>query len=125
MDVQRSEKTDESALGRFLGELVLYPIGFLNQDITWRIINDKSVSAKLTQNGTSTEGVFHFDDKGLIDHFVARRYRNESLETFTGKLEIYQEKSGHLIPTRLRAIRNLKEGDFEYFNCDIVDYRIE
>ncbi|WP_350285354.1 DUF6544 family protein [uncultured Croceitalea sp.] len=125
MVVQQTSKTDESALVRCLGELLLYPIGFLNKDISWQSIDDKSVHAKLTQNGISAEGVFHFNNKGLIDHFVAKRYRDESLESFTGKLENYQEKSGLLIPTKLRAIWNLKEGDFEYFNCDIVDYRIE
>lgn len=123
--VKQNLKTNESSLGRCLGELPLYPIGFLNKSIQWQIIDSNSVLAKIFQKNTSTEGKFHFNENGLIDRFETKRYRDEDLEGFTGKMENYQMKEGFLIPTKLRAIWNLKEGDFEYFNCDIIDYRIE
>ncbi|PWL37630.1 hypothetical protein DKG77_15130 [Flagellimonas aquimarina] len=123
--VHQSKETNESALGRCLGELTLYPIGFLNNDITWKYIDENSIKATITVGGTTTEGVFYFDKNGLIDRFESKRYRDETLEDFTGKVENYQTKCGLHIPTKMKAIWNLKNGDFEYFNCNIIDYRIE
>nr|WP_298995418.1 DUF6544 family protein [uncultured Allomuricauda sp.] len=120
-----SAKTHQSALARCLGELALYPICFLNEKINWEILDDKSVKAKIVQNHTSAEGVFYFNDKGLIDHFVTHRYRGDSLEEFTGRFNAYEKKDGLLVPTELSATWNLAEGDFEYFNCKITDYKTE
>ncbi|MEM8848108.1 MAG: DUF6544 family protein [Bacteroidota bacterium] len=122
---EQTIKTNQSALARCLGELALYPIGFLNENIDWEILDDKSVKAKIVQNGTSAEGIFYFNDKGLIDRFVTHRYRGDSLEEFTGRVNAYEQKDGLLVPTELSATWNLVEGDFEYFNCKITDYKIE
>ncbi|WP_435625270.1 DUF6544 family protein [Flagellimonas sp.] len=122
---EHSPKTHQSALGRCLGELVLYPVGFLNKDISWEIIDETSVKATIVQNHTSIEGVFYFDENGLINRFVTSRYRGDSIEKFTGKIMGYEQKAGLLVPTELNATWNLKEGDFEYFNCKIIHYKVE
>nr|WP_298927457.1 DUF6544 family protein [uncultured Allomuricauda sp.] len=123
--VHQSKETDESALGRCLGELVFYPVGFLNNTIEWKEIDKNLVKATIIVGSTATNGIFHFDENGLIDRFESKRYKAETLEDFTGKIENYQTKCGLSIPTKMKAIWNLKNGDFEYFNCDIIDYRIE
>ncbi|UII79969.1 DUF6544 family protein [Flagellimonas sp. CMM7] len=123
--VNQSTETDESALGRCLGELAFYPVGFLNNTIVWKDIDENLVKATIIVGDTTTEGFFHFDENGLIDRFESKRYKDETLENFTGKVENYQIICGLYIPTKIKAIWNLKSGDFEYFNCDIVDYRIE
>lgn len=118
-------KTDESALTRCLGELIFYPVGFLSEDISWEVINENSIRAKVSINGANTEGIFYFIPDGLISHFEAKRYMNESLEDFTGIAENYKTMDGLLIPTTMRAIWNLKEVDFEYFQSTITDYKLE
>lgn len=123
--VHQSIETNESALGRCLGELTFYPVGFLNNAIVWKDLGKDFVKATITVGGTTTHGIFHFDENGLIDRFESKRYKDETLEDFTGKVENYQIKCGLYIPTKMKAIWNLKDVDFEYFNCDIIDYRIE
>lgn len=120
-----NQKTDESALARCVGELVCYPVGFLSKNIAWETINERRVKALVQFNGTCTEGIFHFNEQGLITHFQTQRYKDESLEKFTGIVENYKEMKGLLIPSRLRAIWNLEEGDFEYFNATLTAFNLE
>ena len=120
-----SNKINESALGRCLAELPLYPVAFLNKNISWSIVDDHSVKATITIEGTTVEGVFYFDHSGLIQRFESYRYRGENLERFTGEMTEYKTLAGLYVPTKLRAIWNLKEGDFDYFKCEIVDYQID
>ena len=76
-------------------------------------------------NGLQTEGIFHFNQDHLPYRFEAKRYLDESLEDFTGIAEDYKTMDGLLIPTKMKAIWNLKGGDFEYFNSTITNYHIE
>ncbi|NJB72195.1 hypothetical protein GGR42_002686 [Saonia flava] len=118
-------KTDVSALGRYLGELIFYPIGFLSKNIKWEEMDENSVKAHISINNISTEGIFHFNEEGLIVSYEAQRYRDENLEYFTGIAENYKIMDELYIPSSMRAIWNLKEGDFEYFNCDVYSYKID
>lgn len=118
-------KTNQSALGRCLGELVFFPIAFLSEDISWEPINGQSVMATLTIGGESAKGIFYFDKEGLIERFETLRYRDENLERFTGKALDYTIFGDLLIPTKMIAIWNLPEGDLEYFKATISDYKIE
>ena len=122
--LEHSLKTNKSALHRCLSELPLYPVGFLNEDISLEVLGDNSLKVGLTVNETHAEGIFYFNEDGLIDRFEAKRYCGDALEDFIGKMEEYKSILGLLVPTRLRAIWKLKEGDFEYFKCEITSYQI-
>lgn len=126
-DIAKSNghKTDESALARCLGELLFYPVGFLSDAITWEDLKNGSLKATARAGETEVEGFFFFNEDGLLYRFEAKRYRDETLENFTGIAEDYQMKNGLFIPTKMRAIWNLMEGDFEYFNCTITAYNID
>ncbi|MFS4467889.1 DUF6544 family protein [Maribacter sp. 2210JD10-5] len=127
MTIARSigKKTDESALSRCLGELLVYPVGLLSNNISWEVLPDGSLKAVTHVNKTKVEGIFYFNDEGLPNRFRTKRYMGESLESFTGMAEEYRWMAGMLIPSKMKAIWNLKEGDFEYFNCTITDYKID
>ena len=118
-------KTDKSALSRCLGELLFYPIGFLSDAITWEELGDGSLKATVLVNKTKAEGIFFFNDEGLLYRFESKRYMGDSLEDFTGIAEDYQTLSGLFIPSKMKAIWNLKDGDFEYFNATIKEYKID
>lgn len=126
-DIAKSDgrKTNESALARCLGELLFYPVGFLSDAISWEVLENGSLRAMAQVGDTKVKGIFIFNENGLLSQFEAKRYMNESLEDFTGIAEDYQMKQGLFIPTKMKAIWNLKEGDFEYFNCTITDYKID
>ncbi len=117
-------KTDQSALSRCLGELLCYPVGFLSADISWEAIDDKSVKAIIHTQDTQAEGIFYFKPDGFLSHFKTKRYKDESLEEFTGIAENYKTMGGLLIPTKMRGIWNLEAVDFEYFNSELTSYTI-
>lgn len=119
------KKTDESALARCLGELLFYPIGFLSDAITWEVMLNGSLKAKVQVNETKAEGIFYFNEEGLLYRFESKRYMGETSEKFTGIAEDYKQMDKLFIPSKMRAIWNLKNGDFEYFNCTLTDYRID
>lgn len=118
-------KTDESALARCLAELIFYPVAFLTTHISWKVLDKNLLKASLRLNNIQTEGIFHFDEEGLVERFEAKRYMDETLTDFTGIVDDYKIMDGLFIPTSMKAIWHLKEGDFEYFNSTITDYHIE
>ncbi len=122
---KQSHKIHESALNRCLAELPLYPIAFLNKAITWKVLNENSLKANLIVDNTKAKGVFYFNENGLIERFESERYRGEVLDEFVGKFGDYEVLSDLYVPTKMKALWKLKEGDFEYFNCEIMDYRID
>ncbi|WP_299441452.1 DUF6544 family protein [uncultured Aquimarina sp.] len=117
-------EADQSSLGRYLGELIWFPIGFLDPDIFWEIIDAKSVKVIMVKGDLTLDGVFFFNKNGLIDRFETKRYRNFTLENFIGEIGTYKNYDGLLIPDSMTAIWNLKERKFEYFKATIVDYKI-
>ena len=119
------KKTDESALARSLGELLFYPVGFLSETISWEVMPEGSLKAKVLVNQTTAEGIFYFNAEGLLYRFESKRYMGETLENFTGIAEDYKQMGELFIPSKMRAIWNLKKGDFEYFNSTITDYKID
>ncbi|MEM7380838.1 MAG: DUF6544 family protein [Bacteroidota bacterium] len=125
LEVFSGPETDQSALARCLGEYIFYPVGFLNKAISWQEIDEHQLKVKMTYKNTTVEGVFRFDEHGLLQRFRTQRYKGDKLTDFTGLAEDYKLIQGYYVPTRMRAIWNLAEGDFEYFNCNITDYRIE
>ena len=101
--------------------------GLLDKRITWSERDTHSLNATLTVNDLSVNGVFYFDDKGLINRFETKRYFESNgkytLEDWSAILDSYSTFDGILLPSKGRVIWNLKEGDFEYFNFEVVDYK--
>ncbi|PKV48352.1 hypothetical protein ATE84_0350 [Aquimarina sp. MAR_2010_214] len=118
------QKVDQSSLGRCLGELIWFPIGFLDPDISWEPIDDRTVKATITKKNNTLDGFFIFDQNGMIDHFKTKRYRDTELENFIGEVGKYQDRNELLIPDTMTAAWNLKKGKLNYFKASIVDYKL-
>lgn len=118
-------KINQSALTRNLGELIFYPIAFLSKDISWETQQNGVLKAKVTVGQTFAEGLFYFNEEGLLSKFEAMRYKEETLEKFTGIVSKYKKMEGLLIPSEIKAIWNLKDGDFEFFKGTITNYYID
>lgn len=122
---EHTEKTNKSALVRCLAELPLYPVAFLNKGISWEVLSENALKATVIVDHTKAAGVFFFNAHGLIERFEAERYRGDDLEKFVGKLEEYKTLSGLFVPTKMKALWKLKEGDFDYFEAEVMQYRID
>ena len=78
-------KVDQGEILRWLGEApwyptVLWPLEWLK----WKSINGISAKAILSGEGVTLDGVFHFNEKGQIIRFTAKRYKEDALENWTG-----------------------------------------
>ena len=124
MAVFSTSETNQSALGRYFGELLWFPMGFLDSDISWEGVDESTVRGIISKDGLSFEGYFHFSPDGLIHSFTGQRYRDTTLEDFTGKAEEYTLMNGLLIPKTIKAIWELEGGSLEYFSAEIGDYGI-
>ncbi len=118
------QKVDQSSLGRYLGELIWFPIGFLNPDISWEAIDYRTIKATVINDNYTVEGFFIFNQDGMIDHFKTKRYRDTGLEDFIGEVGEYQDYNGLLIPNTMTAIWDLKKGKQKYFKATILDYKL-
>ncbi len=118
------QKVDQSSLGRYLGELIWFPIGFLNPDISWETIDYRTIKATIINGNHTIEGFFIFNQKGMIDHFKTKRYRDIELEDFIGEVGEYQNYNGLLVPNTMTAIWDLKKGKQKYFKANILDYKL-
>jgi hypothetical protein len=122
--ISSNPETTQSALGRYFGELIWFPVGFLDKDIRWEQINATTVKGTITKGGISLAGYFHFDEQGLINAFRGKRYKDIILEDFLGKAENYRMMDGLLIPGTMTAIWELEHENLEYFRAEISEYRI-
>lgn len=51
-------EVDQSSLGRYFGELIWFPMGFLDPDITWSTVDQKTIKGIITKGNLSLEGYF-------------------------------------------------------------------
>ncbi len=117
-------EVDQSSLGRYFGELIWFPIGFLDPDITWKNVDHKTVKGIISKGNQSLTGYFYFDKNGMIESYKTKRYRDTILQDFVGELGSYHLYDGLLLPNKMTAIWLLDDGRLEYFNADIIDYKI-
>ena len=118
-------ETNQSALGRYFGELIWFPIGFLDCDIQWEAVDKTTIKGVMTKGSISVDGYFYFTDDGLIYAFRCKRYRDETLEDFIGEAEEYELMDGLLIPRGIKATWDLKKNPLEYFNATINHYELK
>lgn len=124
LTVISTPETNQSSLGRYFGELLWFPMGFLDQDITWVEIDDETIKGIIVKGDLIFEGYFQFNKEGLISTFRGKRYRDITLENFRGEAQDYVLMSDILIPKTMTAIWELEQGNLEYFKADIIDYEV-
>jgi hypothetical protein len=122
--VVSTAETNQSALGRYFGEHIWFPVAFMDKDIQWENHDASTVKGIITKGSVSVEGYFHFSEDGLIDHFRGKRYRDTTLENFRGIAENYKVMQGLLIPKTMTAIWELEGGNLEYFKAEVSEYQL-
>lgn len=120
---------NESALQRFLGEIIWIPSAALENYVKWEIIDDHSAKATLSYMGTTGSGVFTFNDSGELEKFTAMRYMGsgpeaKKLEWVVSALET-KEMAGIRIPIRCSATWRLETGDWTWAQFEVKKYSFE
>jgi len=118
---------DQSALVTFLAEVLIMPNAALQDYIKWEEIDKKRAKAIIEYEGIKVDGVFTFNEKGKWVKFETRdRYMDKGdgvfeKEKWTIEVSNYIEEDGIKTPQRMRAIWNLSNGDFVYFDGKVAE----
>lgn len=121
----RGEKIDQGTLLRYLAEMIWYPTAALQDYISWEQLDSQKVKATMTYGGITASGIFTFNDQGKVIGFEAQRYydRREgaTLEKWVIAIDenSYRSFEGIQVPTRVKVIWELDEGDFTWYKLEV------
>lgn len=119
------KEVDQGTLLRFLAETVWFPTAALEDYIKWEEIKDNSAKATMTYGNIKASGIFTFGNNGEVKNFTAQRFKEldgkYSLETWSINLSNYKEFNGIKIPTKGEIIWQLADGDFNWYNFEVLN----
>jgi len=119
------DEMDQGSMVRYFNEMFWFPTAYLSDYIKWEPIDSRSAKATMSYQGATASAVFHFNEKGQIINFVAKRYMENDgrfeLETWSTPIDGYKEINGIKIPISGKAVWNLSSGDFNYIKLEITD----
>jgi hypothetical protein len=116
---------DQGTLLRFLGEICWFPSAALHPYITWEPVDSLSAKATMSYKGVTASGVFTFDEEGKMLQFKAQRYmgggETATLEDWYIPSSEWKVFDGIQAPSKGDVIWKLKDGDFNYYQWEIID----
>jgi len=112
---------DQGALCRYLNEMMWFPDAYMNDYIKWEPVDANSARATMTVNGTTASAVLKFDSEGKLVDFIAERYMETTMETWSTPVANYKDFHGIMLPSGGKAVWKLKTGDFAYIELELVD----
>jgi len=121
----KGRETDQGELLRWLAEAPLFPTALLpSENLQWEPIDNNSAKVIFTDKNLTIEGVFYFNEEGQITQFKTKRYKDNTLENYTGYYGDYRTVDGMKVPFYLEAVWNLESGDLSYakFKIDRIEY---
>jgi hypothetical protein len=125
-EAKDDEKVNQATLQRYLAEIVWFPSAALSKYIKWETIDDYSVRATMEFEGTLGVGVFHFDQNGNFEKFVAMRYQDSNAIKPTKWTVIatrIEERNGIKIPIECEASWELENGRWTWLKLKIADIK--
>ncbi|PSL07248.1 DUF6544 family protein [Cecembia rubra] len=116
-------KINESALQRYIGELVWYPSACTLDQFKWREIDENTAEATMSYLQTEGSGIFEFDEEGKLIRFTAMRYMGSGedavkMEWFVQVLA-HREFDGIILPSQCTATWRLESGDWTWAEFEV------
>ena len=105
----------------YLAECLMHPSLALQNNITYKQIDDYSVEATISKDNAETTGVFYFnEDYEMTSFVVEERFCSDTntYERWTAVVADYKVINGINIPTKFQGIWNYDSGDLIYFNSN-------
>jgi hypothetical protein len=122
----KGSEVDQAELLRWLGESTWFPTNLLPSDhLHWSAIDSLTAKLSFSYKDTDIYYIIRFDEEGLITELETERYMSKGrLEKWIGQVSDYKKFDGMLIPTHIKALWRLEEGDFQYvdFYVNTIDY---
>ncbi|NLK52242.1 MAG: hypothetical protein GX295_07335 [Syntrophomonadaceae bacterium] len=124
VNVANNPKLNESALQRYLGEIIWFPTAAVSSYIKWEPVNDYSAKATMSYGGTTGSAVFYFNEQGELTKFVALRYKDitdEKPTEWVATVKGTETLNDLKLPTKLEASWVLDNGEFTWYKFEISD----
>lgn len=105
----------------YLSECLMHPSLALQDNVTYKQIDDYSVQATIRKNGAETTGVFYFNKIYEMTRFVVEKRLCADTNTYEKWSAIatdYKVINGINVPTKFQAVWNYRSGDLIYFNSN-------
>ncbi|OSB09162.1 DUF6544 family protein [Paraclostridium bifermentans] len=103
----------------YLAECMMHPSLALQENITYKQIDDYSVEATIRKNGRKTTGIFYFNENYEMTHFIDEKRLSSDTKTYekwSAVTSDYKLVNGVNRPTKFQAVWNFSEGDLVYFD---------
>lgn len=117
---------NQSALATFLAEILVAPSCALQDYIVWEEMDENHARATITDKGNQASGVFTFNELGEFvmfrteDRYMDRGKDGFALVPWRAEIVGYHEEKGLMVPSRLKAIWEMPEGDLVYFDGELT-----
>ncbi|HSP21713.1 MAG TPA: DUF6544 family protein [Planococcus sp. (in: firmicutes)] len=122
---EKSYKTNQSALQRYLMELSCCPPAALSSYVSWQKVDSTTATAEMELNGVSGTADFHFDAQGELKSVNALRYKDsdEKAEMLpcTAHILSYMEVGGIKVPSKIEIVWDLPDGPFTWYRFEVSD----
>ena len=121
----KGKEYDQGELLRWLSEGLCAPTILLpSKQLRWEAIDDQSAKVIFTNNNLTVEGIFFINEQGQITMFKAKRYRDTTLEDWTGYCKDYRIVDNVKIPFYMVVEWNLESGNHCYakFSIDEIEF---
>ena len=110
----------QSALARWIGEAVWFPMALLPRDgVQWEEVDDRTARVVVTDGAVTAAAELHFAPTGEAIRMTALRYRDDDgtpvLTPFEGVYRDYARSGGVMVPTRAEVAWLLPEGRYAYW----------
>ncbi|WP_290062746.1 DUF6544 family protein [Paraclostridium bifermentans] len=112
----------------YLAECMMHPSLALQENITYKQIDDYSVEATIRKNGRKTTGIFYFNENYEMTHFIDEKRLSSDTNTYekwSAVTSDYKLVNGVNRPTKFQAVWNFSEGDLVYFDSKNMKIRYE
>lgn len=124
---KKNSKTNQSAMARFLMEVILYPTAVLEDYISWKKIDDTRAKAILASKTSTVEADFIFNDQGLLKRVESMRFKeNDALaekKLCSAEIKSYQKIKGMMIPKEVNISWHLENGIFTWYKLEIEGFK--
>ena len=103
----------------YLSECMMHPSLALQENITYKQIDDYSVEATIRKNGRKTTGIFYFNENYEMTHFIDEKRLSSDTNTYekwSAVTSDYKVVNGVNRPAKFQAVWNFSEGDLVYFD---------
>lgn len=121
------EKTNESALQRYLMELAWYPSAVLSPFISWEEVDAHSATATMNFEGLKGSVTYFFNEQNELLKVEAWRYKDSGEDArpllCVGTVKKQRKVGGLTVPVKMEITWMLEEGPFTWYRFDVHDVR--